>query len=122
MAGARGEGYLELDGETFAVLFTNRALAEAERALGKSVVQIANAFGRDAIGVGDVAQLLTVGLEHARRDSRSRPQSYTINDAWDLLDKLGFAVVVEAVMLAIVQVISYRPTKDKDGETANPPV
>ncbi|MFH0902333.1 MAG: GTA-gp10 family protein [Pseudomonadota bacterium] len=117
MAGARGEGYLDLDGETYAVLFTNRAIAEAEKATGKGILQLLNGFRNDTTGVIDLVQLLAVGLEAARREGRSRAGGYNINDAWRLLDQLGFATVAEVVFGALADVMSYRPKR----ETSDPP-
>ena len=66
--GARGEGIIELKDEngnvteTVSVLFTNRALAEAENATGKSTLQLLNAATMQLMGVGEVAQLLAGGM------------------------------------------------------------
>ena len=109
--GARGEGYLELDGETYVILFTNRAIADAERATGKSILQLVNASQNDALGVGDLAHLLAVGLEWGRREGRQQGGAYNINDAWRLLDGLGFAVCLEVVLTALATVLAYRPAK-----------
>lgn len=117
--GARGEGYLELEGESYVVLFTNRALADAERATGKTVMQLMAAAQGNAIGMGDVAHLLAVGLEYARREHRNRTGGYTANDAWRLLDQLGFATVAAVVLEALAAVMSYRPGPGK--EDASPP-
>lgn len=114
--GARGEAYLELDGETYVILFTNRALADAERATGKSVTQLAGQA--EALGIGDVAHLLAVGLEWGRREGRQSNPGYNANDAWRLLDQLGFAVCLEAVLTALAAVLVYRPTKAQDGPPA----
>lgn len=113
--GARGEGYLELDGETYAILFTNRALADAERATGKSVMQLMSAAQANAIGINDVVHLLAVGLEYARREGRTRPTGYNANDAWRLLDQLGFATVAAVVLEALAAVMSYRPGGRAEG-------
>ncbi len=115
--GARGEGYLEADGERYSILFTNRALADGEAATGKSIMQLMSKFTEDAVSIGDVAQLLTVGLEHSRRETHSRPQVYKLPDAYDLMDKVGFADAALAVMEAITTVMSYRSSKGSD----NPP-
>lgn len=117
MTGARGEGYLDLDGETYVVLFTNRALADAERATGKTVMQLMAAVQNNLIGMGDIAHLLAIGLEYARREHRSRAGSYNVNDAWRLLDQLGFATVAAVVLEALAAVMSYRPNR----EDVNPP-
>lgn len=115
MAGARGEGFLDLDGEQYPVLFTLRALADAERLTGKTVMQLMAEAQRSTMGVGDLAQLLAVGLEHARRDGRTRDRGYTLNDAWHLLESLGFAAVAVVVFEALAAVMAYsRPKGDAD--------
>ena len=112
--GARGEGYLELDGETYVVLFTNRSLADAERATGKTVVQMANASQTGSLGIGDVAHMLAVGLEWGRREGRQQGGTYNINDAWRLLDQLGYAACAEVVLSALADVLAYRPKRPAD--------
>lgn len=116
MTGARGEAFLEDGGERVAVLYTNRALAEVERATGKSVLSLAHSI--ESLAVGDVAQLLLAGMEAARRDARAGGRAYTINDAYAVLDRLGFATVAMAVVEAVTAVLTYQPGEEAD---ANPP-
>lgn len=115
--GARGEAVLELDGQEYPILFTNRALAEAERALGRTVLQLASGAASGELGMGDVARLAAIGLEHARRDRRDNHKPYTMEDAWMLLDALGFVEVGRQVMDALTDVISWRPAE----EPSDPP-
>lgn len=61
--GARGEAIIRSGDAEYRILFTNRALAEAEIAIGKSIIVIARGFVNGATGIGDTAQLLAVGLE-----------------------------------------------------------
>ena len=114
MPGARGEGQVEFHGETLPVLLTNRAIAEAEKATGKTVVQLAQAGQTGAIGMGDIAQLLRAGLEYGRRDAELRRQTYTISDAYDVMDEIGFAACAKIVFLALADVLSYRGEDDAD--------
>jgi hypothetical protein len=115
--GARGEGYLELDGETYAILFTNRAIAEAEQATGKTILQLVNAGASNGLGMREVSQLLTVGLTWARREGLGTARGNVAQDAWRLLDQLGFAACLEIVLTALADVIGFRSDK---GAT-NPP-
>ena len=85
------------------MLFTNRALAEAEALTGKTVTQL---LDRAAIGMTDLANLTLVGMEAARRDTDPRRARYTIADAWDLIDKVGFMPVLRAVTESLVAVTS----------------
>lgn len=116
--GARGEGLLTVDGETYAVLFTLRALADAERATGKTVMQLMTMAQAGAFGVGDLAQLLTIGLEYARREGRTRAAGFNLNDAWRLLDQLGFTPVATVVIEALTAVMTYAPAKEGAGPPA----
>ena len=105
--GARGEGRLEVDGEVYEVLFTNRALAEVEKRTGKTMMQYAEGLQAGAVGIQDVAQLLTVGLEAARRESKAGGKRYTADDVWRIMDTLGFATVAAVVMEAMAAVLAY---------------
>jgi hypothetical protein len=102
--GARGEAILTVDGQRYEVLFTNRALAEAEALTGKTVTQL---LDRAAIGMTDLAGLLLVGMEAARRDTDPKRVRYVIADAWDLIDKAGFLPVLRAVTESLVAVLTY---------------
>lgn len=112
--GARGEGALNVGERTYTLLYTNRALAEAERATGKTITEIARGMSSGSVGVGDVAAMLLVGMEHARREARAGGRSYTLNDAWTILDQLGFPSVAAAVMEAVAAVLTY--SQDEEGE------
>lgn len=114
--GARGEAILTVDGQRYEVLFTNRALAEAEALTGKTVTQL---LDRAAIGMTDLANLTLVGMEAARRDTDPRRARYTIADAWDLIDKVGFMPVLRAVTESLVAVMTY--SGEEQEETADPP-
>lgn len=103
--GARGEGYLELDGERYPILFTLRAIAEAEAATGKTVLQLMREAQTNTMGVGDLARLLAVGLEHARREGRGRVGG--AEQAWALLERLGFMPVAVIVFEALAAAMSY---------------
>ena len=117
--GARGEGVLTLEGEQYPVLFTLRALADAERATGKTVLQLMVSFERRDFGISDTAALLAIGLEHARREHRAGTGGHNLNDAWRLLDGLGFAAVSAVVYEALAAAMSYsRP--DAEGEQGSP--
>lgn len=107
MPGARGEAFIEYDGETLPILLTNRALADAEKATGKTAVQIARDTQSSAISVGDVAELLRAGLEYGRRDAGTRGRVYTLNDAWDVMDAVGFTPVAAIVLNALAAVLLY---------------
>ena len=118
MTGARGEAILRTEEREYSLLFTNRALAQAERATGKGVLQLLSAGQAQALGMNDVAQLVTLGLEAARRDNRAGGRSYTMDDTWQILDELGFVAVFAAVLEALAAVIAYSPSAER---TDDPP-
>jgi hypothetical protein len=107
--GARGERILEVDGRRFSVLFTNRALAEAERSLGKSAIGILTESQKGSVAVGDLVTLLHIGIEYGRRDSDPTAKAFTSEDAWKLLDQIGLVAAVELVFTPMAQVIAYTP-------------
>jgi hypothetical protein len=111
--GARGEALLEVDGESYPILFTNRALAEAEQRTGKTITALARGAAQGALGVGDVAALLLTGMEAGRKDARISRKAYTMVDAYDLLDRLGFGKVAGAVFEAIGAVLAYDPDEER---------
>jgi|GEM_PF-1681958 len=115
--GARGEALLTVDGEEYPILFTNRALAQAERVIDKPMLQLLSALEDNKLGIGDTAQLLAIGMEHGRRDAKAGGRAYTVQDAWSILDALGFTTVVTAVLGAIADVISF----GVEEENASPP-
>ncbi len=116
--GARGEATLEVDGQEYQILFTNRGLAQAERALGKPVLQLLSAIQLNSLGIGETAQLLAIGLEQARREAKAGGRSYTVDDAWQILDAIGFTSVVGVVLEAVAAVLAYSGDKP---ESDSPP-
>jgi hypothetical protein len=104
---ARGEGVINVGDNEVQVLFTNKALAAAERQMGKSVLGVVNGFMDGVSGIGDLANLLQAGMEAARRDGRQMGKTVTLNDAYDVLDEVGFSGVATVVMEAVAVVLSY---------------
>lgn len=105
--GARGERTVEVDGEVFRVLFTNRALAEAEEELGRGILAFLQEFTDGNGGVKDVAIVLKAGLEAARRDAREGGKPVSIVKAYDAMDAIGFTTAARMVAEAISDVLSY---------------
>lgn len=111
---ARFEGTLEVKdtkGKTreIRVLFTNRALAEAEQAMGKGVIGVAKGFATGETGMVEIAYLLKAGMEHARRDAKEHGRPVSLNDAYEVLDDAGFSRVAQVVMESVAAVLSYDP-------------
>lgn len=108
MSGPRGEGRLALaDGVVVEILFTNRALAEAETLTGKTVLQLADAGRSNGLGIGDVAKLLLVGMQAARRDAGTGGTRLTMDEAYRVLDQVGFIHAATCVIEALAVVLSY---------------
>lgn len=116
--GARGEVTLQVGEREVPILFTNRALANAERAIGRTVLEIVRSATEGAMGVGDTAALLQAGMEAARRDRKAGGMQVTVDDAYAVMDEAGFAVVGPALLEGLVAVLGYGL---KDEEPADPP-
>lgn len=114
MTGARGEATIHSGDREVQVLYTNRALAEAERVLGKSIIHVVQGFADGSSGVTDIVHVLHAGMKAARRDARERGPTITLDAAYQVLDEAGFAIVAAAVMEAVAAVLSYGP--DEEGE------
>lgn len=109
---ARGEGTITLEDRVVDVLFTNRALAQAEKAMGKNVLGVVNGMTTGSAGFDDLAQLLAAGMEAARRDAKVGGRVITVNEAYAVMDELGFADTMAVVVGAVAQVISYSREKE----------
>jgi len=112
--GARGEGILLVDGEEHRILFTNRALAEAEKRTGKTMVALAQGATEGELGIGDMAILLQTGLNAARRDEMGGARLLPPNTAFNLLDRAGFAQVAMVVLEAVGAVLAYDPNEEEE--------
>jgi hypothetical protein len=111
--GARGEAVIQAGerGE-ITVLFTNRALSDAESFTGRSIFSLARGLVDGQSGVTEVAQLLRAGMQSARRDARERPFAVSVDTAFAILDAAGVKNVMVALAEAVTTVIAY------DGERA----
>jgi hypothetical protein len=96
-------------------LFTNRAVAVAESSTGKGIIGLLQGFESGTTGIGDVAHLLAAGLEAARRDAHAGGRPVTLDDAYRIMDQVGFAETSRCVVEAISAVLSYGKNKDGDG-------
>ncbi len=113
--GARGETTIQLpDGEQATLLFTNQALAQGERLTGKTMMALVTAAQSNDIGIQDVAHLLQVGMEFARRDAGRAGKPVTPQQAWDVLERVGFGTCAAAVLEGVATVLGY------SGEQAGP--
>ena len=110
--GARNEHIITLGDREVRVLFTNRALGEIEKETGKSVIGIAQGFTKNEAGVREIAIILRAGMEAARRSARDGGKPVTMDDAYEVMDEVGFSVVASEVMMAIAAVLSYDSKND----------
>lgn len=110
---------LEVDGESYAILFTNRAIAEAEQRTGKAFLHLLRCATTGDLGVNDVANLLVTGLEAARRESGGG-KPYQITKAFELMDAVGFTQAAAAVVSALSDVLTFNAQKEGE-ESDSPP-
>jgi hypothetical protein len=120
--GARGESLIETKERAYPILLTNRALAEAEKALGKSVMAIGQEAQRGEISLGDTAELLRIGLEYGRREDKWSKDPVRSPLAYEILDEVGFQPVASMMLGCLLEVLTYDPKNQAEGESKdNPP-
>jgi hypothetical protein len=113
--GARGEATIHAgDRGEVQILLTNRALADAERALGRSILAVAGGLADGTTGILEIATLLRVGLEAARRDAKAPGPPVAENTAYDVMDAAGFGAVSVAVMEAVAAVLAFGTGEAED--------
>ena len=124
-AGARrGEGLIEAGGKEYQLFFNNKALAEAERAIGKSMGVLASQVSAGTFSVSETAALLRIGVNSARREFRLKIVPITLDDAFSIMDEVGFLVAGSAVIAPLTEVLVYDPSdadENDEGEEGNPP-
>lgn len=124
--GARGERVILAGEKEIRILFTNRALADAEEMMGKSVFGVARGLATGQSGIGDIAHLLQAGMQAARRDAGERPAAVSLDNAYAILDEAGVTPVAIVLMEALTVVLSYNPHtatngRGPDDADPNPP-
>lgn len=127
MLGARKEAILQVKDEEGTVvrehrlLFSTRALADAEAKIGKSMTQILGGFGTGRSGVREIALLVQAGLEAQRRDGGISKEPVSYDEACDLVDLIGLSPTAEAINDAIAAVFSYgKPSEEGSDGSASP--
>lgn len=118
IVGARGETEIQVpDGDVVRLLYTNRALVDAERSLGQSIIGIAEGFTQNRSGLSEILVLLQAGMEAARHDAREGGRRVSERDAEKVMDAVGFAGVVGPVMEGVCEVLSFDPNSDDDADS-----
>lgn len=105
--GARGEMTFKAGDREVTVLYTNRALAGAEKRIGKGIVAVAQGLVDGSSGLGDIAILLQVGMEASRVDTKAGGNQVSLDQAYAVMDLAGFAGVASPVMEAVAAVLGY---------------
>ena len=105
--GARGEKTIQVNGRDVTILFTNRALMQAERQLNKGIIEIMNGFSTGG-RISDLVALLRTGMEAARLDARAGGHPVSNDDALQVIDEIGFTAAITPVMEAVAEVITYQ--------------
>lgn len=88
------------------ILYTNRSIANAERIMEKGIIGVLSGFQDGGSGIAEVAILLQVGMEAARRDGRLGGKRISQDDAFEVLDELGFTAIAAVVFEAVGEVIA----------------
>ena len=109
---ARGERIIRAGDKEITVLFTNRALADAEERMGRSIFGLVQGLMGGQTGMADIAELLRTGMQAARRDAGERPSTVSLDSAYAVLDTAGVTPVATILMSAIAAVLSYDPAKN----------
>jgi len=113
--GARGEAILTVEDREIPILLTNRALGVAEAATGKSMSVLAVEIQHGTLGVADTAHLLHAGMEYGRLDAGIRGKRITLNDAYAVMDHLGWLPVAGVMALAMTECLTY-DSEEPEGE------
>ena len=102
-------------------LWSNMGTGQERQGNPAPVLQITNALTDQTLSMGDLVRLLLIGMEEGRRDARQGDRAFGINDAWKVLDLVGFRGVLVAVFDALAQVLSYSPEADDQEADDSPP-
>ncbi len=109
---ARGEGVIHAKGRDIPLLFTTRALLNAEKQLGKSIPSILRGFVSNTSGYTELVALLRVGMEAARVEAHADGQPISNSDVIAIIDEVGYITANNPVMEALAFASSYIPDKE----------
>jgi len=133
---ARGEQIITSpEGEEYRILYTNRALAEAEKACGKPVMAVLqdlvewfeSAKATESLGTaGEISvtvlgNLLRTGLDAARMANREGGKGISLNTAYRIMDEVGTFEVIGPILLGILEALGLGDEAaddiDEDGDS-----
>lgn len=110
--GPRSEVTFEAGEGTVGILFTNRALAEAEAQIGKSAWMLVEVFGQGYYpAIADLVALLRAGMEGYRREHEPSEKPVSLDHAYEVLDLVGYSYTVTQVMPAVSEVLFFTRKK-----------
>jgi hypothetical protein len=108
MPGARGEATIQAGDREVQVLFTYRALADAETRLHRKIIDVMrDMMENETFSVTDTVTMLCVGMEAARRDAHTGGRAIGMTEAFDVLDLAGITTVLTAISEAMAPVLTY---------------
>lgn len=120
MASKMGSKTLMVDDQEIGeVLFSNRAIANAERVMEKGIIGVLNGFQSGGSGIFEVAVLLQTGMEAARRYNRAGGRRVTLDDAYEILDEFGFSAIAAPIFEAIGAVLARDGDSPEGEESPN---
>ena len=120
--GARGEATLQVGEREVTLLFTNRAIADAEDKIGKGILEILVGFEQGRGSILDTAHLLRAGMEAARREARTAGRPVSLPQAFEVMDEVGFTEALSTVAIAIAAVLGYDTDADEAEDELDPNV
>lgn len=104
---ARGERTIKVGTRDVTILFTNRALASAEKRLERGVFGVLDGLRTGTSGLNEVAVLLQVGMEAARVDARAGGNQVSLDAAFSVIDQVGFTNILTPIAEAAIAVLTY---------------
>ncbi len=112
---ARAEGIIYANGQEVTVFYNNRAIANAEKEIGRGIVDVVGSF-QSGGSISEMTVLLRHGMEASRRDQRVGGRPVSMVDAYRVMDEAGFTAVAMSVIEAVAEVLGYGETSTEDGE------
>ncbi|MGG3737250.1 GTA-gp10 family protein [Aeribacillus pallidus] len=95
----KAKGIVKLNAD-YSLRYTTNALVELEETLGLTVPEILVRFERGGIGFKAIRTIVWAGLIH-QFDNGDGTYDFTLTEAGDLIDELGFEAVMEKVTQAL---------------------